>query len=265
MPSSGIDNKKTESLPDGDYRFTIKDSYGDGICCSYGVGSYKLTDLGANWAFASGGEFESSERKQFSVVNGAVVLPQPPTTTTTTTAAPPTDPVTTTTASTTSTSTTTASTTAATTTTTTSTTTTSTTAATTTSTTATTTSPASPSVVVDMKVKYDYYYEETSFKLHKKTGPTSWTLIHSQPAPSTEPIHPSVTVSVDLEPGEYRFKILDSFGDGICCDYGNGYYQLSANGSVFASGGNYGVRDLVFFTVVGSAAADASSSSITVP
>ena len=31
-------------LPDGCYDFVIYDSYGDGICCSYGIGSYTLTD-----------------------------------------------------------------------------------------------------------------------------------------------------------------------------------------------------------------------------
>src|SRR5690606_32011495 len=30
-------------LSDGDYAFTISDSYGDGICCSHGNGSYRLS------------------------------------------------------------------------------------------------------------------------------------------------------------------------------------------------------------------------------
>lgn len=36
---------ETINLPDGQcYRFTIYDSYGDGICCQYGNGQYSLTD-----------------------------------------------------------------------------------------------------------------------------------------------------------------------------------------------------------------------------
>ncbi len=46
-------------LPDGCYTFTITDAYGDGICCSYGNGSYSVTD--ASGVLASGGSFSSSE------------------------------------------------------------------------------------------------------------------------------------------------------------------------------------------------------------
>ena len=38
----------------------------------------------------------------------------------------------------------------------------------------------------------------------------------------------------------YTFKILDSYGDGICCEYGNGGYALSnEEGTVLASGGEF--------------------------
>lgn len=50
-------------LPDGCYTFTINDSYGDGICCSYGNGSYAVT--GASGTLASGGSFTFSESTQF--------------------------------------------------------------------------------------------------------------------------------------------------------------------------------------------------------
>lgn len=51
-------------LADGCYDFTISDSYGDGICCSYGSGSYSVTDSGT---LASGGSFTSSETTNFCV------------------------------------------------------------------------------------------------------------------------------------------------------------------------------------------------------
>ena len=51
-------------LPDGCYNFTIYDSYGDGICCAYGSGSYTLTDAGGS-TLASGGQFGSSESTDF--------------------------------------------------------------------------------------------------------------------------------------------------------------------------------------------------------
>ena len=53
----------------GPYRFTIFDSYGDGICCNYGNGSYELQD-GNGVAFQSGGAFGTSESTVFCVTEG---------------------------------------------------------------------------------------------------------------------------------------------------------------------------------------------------
>lgn len=57
---------QTINLADGNYTFTINDSYGDGICCSYGSGNYSLTSDGVT--YASGGAFASSESTNFCVV-----------------------------------------------------------------------------------------------------------------------------------------------------------------------------------------------------
>lgn len=46
------------------YTFTIYDEYGDGICCAYGNGYYKLMDE-SNVIFAQGGQFGSEETKPF--------------------------------------------------------------------------------------------------------------------------------------------------------------------------------------------------------
>ncbi len=53
------------ALGTGCYDFIIYDSYGDGICCSYGSGSYSLTD--GSTTLASGGAFGSSETTNFCV------------------------------------------------------------------------------------------------------------------------------------------------------------------------------------------------------
>lgn len=60
----------TESfcLPDGCYDFTINDSYGDGICCQYGNGSYSLSGSGVS---ISGGQFTSVETTNFCVGGGS--------------------------------------------------------------------------------------------------------------------------------------------------------------------------------------------------
>ncbi|PLX22349.1 MAG: hypothetical protein C0599_06560 [Salinivirgaceae bacterium] len=68
---SGYSNKNSNysqviSLAEGDYKFIIYDSYGDGICCSYGNGSYTLTD-GNNDVIVSGGDYGSSESTDFCI------------------------------------------------------------------------------------------------------------------------------------------------------------------------------------------------------
>jgi hypothetical protein len=51
-------------IAEGCYTFTIFDSWGDGICCEYGEGSFTLySDLG--FGFASGGEFGESDAVDF--------------------------------------------------------------------------------------------------------------------------------------------------------------------------------------------------------
>ncbi|NRD22095.1 DUF5011 domain-containing protein [Winogradskyella litoriviva] len=52
-------------LDDGCYDFVITDTYGDGICCSYGNGSYSLTNSDTGVLLASGGSFTSSETTNF--------------------------------------------------------------------------------------------------------------------------------------------------------------------------------------------------------
>lgn len=82
---SGYANNTTYTinwnLSNDDYTFTINDSYGDGICCGYGNGSYSIDSGSDN--IVSGGAFGSSETTNFCVDNGSG--PGPDTT-------PPTDP-----------------------------------------------------------------------------------------------------------------------------------------------------------------------------
>jgi hypothetical protein len=49
------------------YSFEITDAYGDGMCCSYGSGSYEVTD-GAGTVLSSGAEYTNGEKKKFNVL-----------------------------------------------------------------------------------------------------------------------------------------------------------------------------------------------------
>jgi len=58
----------TGCLPNGCYTLRVNDTYGDGMCCSYGQGSYSMVD-GSNNVLASGGQFTSSESTAFCLGN----------------------------------------------------------------------------------------------------------------------------------------------------------------------------------------------------
>lgn len=45
----------------------------------------------------------------------------------------------------------------------------------------------------------------------------------------------------------YNFTINDSFGDGICCAYGEGSYTVTVDGVVVATGGDYGDSETTLF------------------
>ncbi len=51
-------------LPYGCYTLSVKDSYGDGMCCSYGSGSFKLAKPGGQ-VLASGGQFATESKTAF--------------------------------------------------------------------------------------------------------------------------------------------------------------------------------------------------------
>lgn len=57
------------------------------------------------------------------------------------------------------------------------------------------------------------------------------------------------TESFCLNNGEYTFTINDSYGDGICCGYGNGAYEISADGAVLANGGEFNASEVKTFTI----------------
>jgi hypothetical protein len=53
----------------------------------------------------------------------------------------------------------------------------------------------------------------------------------------------TITESFCLADGCYNFTIYDDYGDGICCDYGNGSFSITDNsdGTVLVSGGTFTV------------------------
>ena len=100
---------------------------------------------------------------------------------------------------------------------------------------------------ITVNISTDYYASETSWAIKSSTGATvaqgggNWADMTTGQAGFTVQAPQLVT----LNPSQcYTFEITDSYGDGICCAYGDGAYSLvDANGTTIASGGEFGEID----------------------
>merc|ERR1719445_793294 len=215
-------------LCDGAYKYCISDSYGDGICCSNGNGYYTVT-VNDN-VVATGGDFGDSDCTDFTVSTG----PTAPTTPT----AP--SPV------------------------------------------AVPTTPIAPSPVAaptddcnsesdcermscevgtcnDGACSYelDPSASITPVSIQIKTdfypGETSWTLSYDNEIIYSflgyNELSTVYNHNHDLCDGTYEYCISDGYGDGICCSLGDGYYTVTVNDKVVATGGDFGDSDCTDFTV----------------
>merc|ERR1711862_44982 len=75
---------------------------------------------------------------------------------------------------------------------------------------------------VDVEIAIDNYGEETTYKIEDASDNT---VMQGSGWPSN-----SVNSFWQcFSPGTYTFTITDSYGDGICCSYGNGGYSVKVN------------------------------------
>ncbi len=98
-------------------------------------------------------------------------------------------------------------------------------------------------------IQFDQYPEETSWELNDANG----TVI-SQGGPYTNQAKES-SIGIDLIVPEacYTLIMKDSYGDGMCCNYGNGYYSLSYadSGNEILSGGSFQTEESQDFCLDG--------------
>ncbi|GGX06291.1 T9SS type A sorting domain-containing protein [Aquimarina muelleri] len=101
-----------------------------------------------------------------------------------------------------------------------------------------------------LTITFDNYPEETSWVLKDVGG----TAVASKSYSSSNPDGSTVTETINaLASGSYTFTISDSFGDGICCQYGNGVYTLSSSTGAIASGSQFTNSETTEFCAQGSA------------
>jgi len=95
-----------------------------------------------------------------------------------------------------------------------------------------------------LTLMFDDYPLENSWEIRDNTGEViAYSLGYGSNLANAQ-----VQDTFNLPPGQYTWIMEDLYGDGMCCTYGNGYYELrDANGMVIASGGNFGAIDSVPF------------------
>lgn len=94
---------------------------------------------------------------------------------------------------------------------------------------------------------------ELSLSTDNYGGETSWQLTDSSnnqiASGSGLSSNTTYTESFCLADGDYTFQINDSYGDGICCGYGNGAYSMTVAGTQVFTGGQFNSVASHTFTV----------------
>jgi trypsin len=93
--------------------------------------------------------------------------------------------------------------------------------------------------LVRVQIRQDDYPEETSWKVQDASG----TVVMQGGAESKRK---------RLPPGDYMLTVFDSYGDGMCCDYGYGRWRLKFGKTTIAQGGTFESQETAWFRIVSS-------------
>jgi hypothetical protein len=97
-----------------------------------------------------------------------------------------------------------------------------------------------------LTVRTDNYPTETSWNIKNAAG----TILYSG---SGYTIANNVyTIPLCLPTACFTFTINDGYGDGICCSYGQGYYNIKQGATTLISGGAFGTSETKSFCATGS-------------
>ena len=110
---------------------------------------------------------------------------------------------------------------------------------------------------VQVSILTDNYGSETTWTLTGVTGAP----VYGSGGPYGNNTQYNPTACVPNGP-VIRFTIFDSFGDGICCQYGQGNYSVTVNGNVVASGGEFTFNETSYFVAGTPAALDLAAVSL---
>jgi len=101
--------------------------------------------------------------------------------------------------------------------------------------------PEATSHIIHLKIRTDNYPEETTWEIVDEGGS-----VIADGGPyngQTQTVVFDEDIPMPAQ-GCYEFRIEDTWGDGICCAYGSGYYEISnEDGDILVEGGEFGSDD----------------------
>ena len=100
--------------------------------------------------------------------------------------------------------------------------------------------PPGPGTCTDVKLTFtfDRYPEDISYQIRTEAG----QVVSSGGTYGNRPGNSTLAIDECLDDGCYELIINDAFGDGLCCRYGNGGYNLTVDGETVLSGAQFTSR-----------------------
>ena len=93
---------------------------------------------------------------------------------------------------------------------------------------------------VTVNVTTDQYPSETTWDITNSAGQT---IASGGPYSTAEAVQTPINTTLNINEC-YFFNIYDTYGDGICCQFGNGSFSVTdGNGTVISSGGQFTTQD----------------------
>ncbi|HRP42374.1 MAG TPA: M12 family metallo-peptidase, partial [Saprospiraceae bacterium] len=103
--------------------------------------------------------------------------------------------------------------------------------------------PVCNDIRLKLEIKTDNYPMETTWKIKNAANVT---VLSGGPYFSPNTLN---TIDICLPDGCYNFVIYDEFGDGFCCNYGNGYYKLKKESTELVNGSTFGSTEQKSFCI----------------
>ena len=100
--------------------------------------------------------------------------------------------------------------------------------------------------ILNLEVRTDNYPGETTWEVKNSAGVV---LYAGGPYATPNTLN---NIELCLPTGCYTFTIHDSYGDGICCSYGSGYYNIKQGTTILTSGGQFGTSEVKSFCATSS-------------